>query len=98
MEYKIIFEDAPEAEDIIQIAKSNGVAVEEADDANFGGGETFSLIANGICAIAALAQIFNQFGFIRKERVILMRPGKPIIRNISLEDVEKLLKEDAEKD
>ena len=88
MDYRIIFEDAPEAEAIIEIAQKCGAEIEKSNDSNFGGGEMFTLITNGICAIGAIAQILNQFGFMRKERVTLVRPGKPVIKNITLEDVE----------
>lgn len=94
MEYNIVFENSPEAESIIRIAEANGAIIEESEDANFGGGETFTLIANGICAIGAIAQILSQFGFMKKERVILIRPGKPTLRNITLEEAEKIIQDD----
>ena len=94
MKYNIIFDSTPDAEAIIQIAEANGAMIEESEDANFGGGEAFTLIANGICAIGAIIQILNQFGFMRRERVILIRPGKPTLRNITLEEVEKIIRDD----
>ena len=94
MEYNIIFDNTPDADLIIRTAEANGAIIEKSDDANFGGGEVFTLIANGICAIGAIAQIFSQLGYMRKERVILVRPGKQIIRNITLEEAERIIQDE----
>lgn len=55
MEYRIIFEDIPDAESIIQIAQDCGANIEQSDESNFVGGEAFTLVAKGICTIAAVA-------------------------------------------
>lgn len=91
MEYQLIFEDLPNMEEILKIAKENDAIVEESDDSNFGGGEMFVMACTGISALSSLLQIMEKYPFMKNERIIVIRHGETILKNVTLEDAREAI-------
>lgn len=87
----ITFEQVPYPETIKKIAVSCGASIEEDEDANFCGGIDFSLVANAICALAAVTQILQSILSINTERVTLVLPDGSVLRNITLEYAKQII-------
>lgn len=87
----ITFEQVPYSETIKDIAISCGTSIEEDEDANFSGGVDFSLVANAICALAAVTQILLQITSMKTERVTLVLPDGSVLRNITLEYAKQII-------